>query len=212
MSGALFLSGSDLPIIRLEPGTKVVIGRTREADVVVQHHSLSRRHAEVERRADGTVWLRDLGSTNGTFVDDRRLGEEPFQLPVGSVVEVGLVAFGLAERPLPPRGRTSEPTAHILKRELAGVSLESFLPTFRRASGLLEVTSEALEGWISFYRGKFEDAETNTGLTGKDAFRELLKLRGGRFVLYTSDGTSEGSKKLKRVKEDRLLDDLLDGP
>jgi pSer/pThr/pTyr-binding forkhead associated (FHA) protein len=55
----------------------VTIGRTEENDVMIDHGSVSRRHARLERRGD--VWLlKDLDSTNGTWlgggvVDERIL-------------------------------------------------------------------------------------------------------------------------------------------
>lgn len=49
-----------------------VLGRGTEADVVVDDSGVSRRHAEVH--TDGNrVWVVDLGSTNGTFVDGERV-------------------------------------------------------------------------------------------------------------------------------------------
>ena len=44
----------------------VTIGRGEEADIQIDEHAASRRHAMIERRPSGYV-LRDLSSTNGTF-------------------------------------------------------------------------------------------------------------------------------------------------
>lgn len=48
------------------------VGR-EEGDVVSKDPEVSRRHAAVEIRRDGTVWLSDLQSTNGTFVSGQRI-------------------------------------------------------------------------------------------------------------------------------------------
>jgi hypothetical protein len=49
-----------------------VLGRSRDADVQIEDPNVSRRHAEIVQ--EGTVyWLVDLGSTNGTEVDGRRV-------------------------------------------------------------------------------------------------------------------------------------------
>ena len=45
-------------------------------DIVTSHESCSRRHARIAFDRDGTPWLRDLGSGNGTFVNERRLPPE----------------------------------------------------------------------------------------------------------------------------------------
>ena len=64
---------------RLEVGTashpltgSTVIGRGAEADVQLTDTSVSRRHAEVRVLGD-TVEVHDLGSTNGTWVNGRRV-------------------------------------------------------------------------------------------------------------------------------------------
>nr|WP_284288915.1 FHA domain-containing protein [Angustibacter aerolatus] len=61
-----------LPLV----GATTVIGRGEEADVVLDDPGVSRRHAEIRVTTDGphlTATLRDLGSTNGTFVDGERV-------------------------------------------------------------------------------------------------------------------------------------------
>ena len=64
-----------------------VLGRSREADVVVDDPNVSRKHAEV--RPSGGSWIvRDLGSTNGVKVNGRRI-EGPQSLKQGDVIELG---------------------------------------------------------------------------------------------------------------------------
>ncbi len=56
------------------PGRTVRIGRSPECDLVIDHPSVSREHAEIV--GDGVGWrLRDLGSKNGLFVDGALVGE-----------------------------------------------------------------------------------------------------------------------------------------
>lgn len=50
----------------------VVIGRAADADLVVEGGPVSRRHCEVTIRSDG-LWVRDLGSSRGTWLDGARL-------------------------------------------------------------------------------------------------------------------------------------------
>ncbi len=45
-------------------------------DIVTAHESCSRQHARIAFDCHGTPWLRDLGSGNGTFVNERRLPPE----------------------------------------------------------------------------------------------------------------------------------------
>jgi len=49
-----------------------VLGRSRDVDVQIDDPNVSRRHAEIVQEGS-TYWLVDLGSTNGTEVDGRRV-------------------------------------------------------------------------------------------------------------------------------------------
>jgi Protein of unknown function (DUF3662)/FHA domain len=64
-----------------------VLGRSREADVVIDDPNVSRRHAEV--RPSGGSWIvRDLGSTNGVKVNGRPI-EGPQSLRAGDEIVLG---------------------------------------------------------------------------------------------------------------------------
>jgi transcriptional regulator with GAF, ATPase, and Fis domain len=65
---------------------KVRVGKAPDSDLVVSHESVSRQHCEITR-VPGGVRVRDLGSTNGTFVEQARITDAT--IPVGSVVRVG---------------------------------------------------------------------------------------------------------------------------
>jgi hypothetical protein len=70
---------------------RAVVGRSREADTVVPHDDISRRHALIYRE-HGQSWIKDLFSANGTTLDGARVGPEPIQLHQGSIV--GLASHG----------------------------------------------------------------------------------------------------------------------
>jgi hypothetical protein len=65
------------------------LGRSREADIVLDDANVSRKHAEV--RPSGGSWIvRDLGSTNGVKVNGRRLDpSRPQSIKPGDVIELG---------------------------------------------------------------------------------------------------------------------------
>jgi hypothetical protein len=69
-------------------GSRVVLGRSREADIVLQDPNVSRRHAEL-RNEDGRWIITDLGSTNGVKVNGRRV--EQAALEPGDELVFGLV-------------------------------------------------------------------------------------------------------------------------
>ncbi len=55
----------------LEPG-RLLLGRAADNDVVLDHPSVSARHARIDIEPDGT-YLTDLGSTNGSTLNGRRV-------------------------------------------------------------------------------------------------------------------------------------------
>jgi pSer/pThr/pTyr-binding forkhead associated (FHA) protein len=78
------------------PGKVLVIGRSLDADVPVRHASVSRRHALLEEK-DGGYVISDLGSSNGTFVEELRVyPAEKAVVRIGQVFRVGEVRILLA--------------------------------------------------------------------------------------------------------------------
>jgi diguanylate cyclase (GGDEF)-like protein len=70
--------------IGLEP---VVIGRENTCTVVVPDGSVSRSHARIELGSDGRYRVYDLGSTNGTYVNNARVAEA--DLSDGDYLRIG---------------------------------------------------------------------------------------------------------------------------
>jgi pSer/pThr/pTyr-binding forkhead associated (FHA) protein len=60
-------------VARKQGSGEIVVGRSRECDVWVDDSRVSKKHAAFEPSKKGEIVLHDLGSTNGTFVNDRRL-------------------------------------------------------------------------------------------------------------------------------------------
>ena len=50
-----------------------VIGRSAQADVVIPHEGMSRKHCLIENK-NGQFFITDLESANGVFIDDKRIG------------------------------------------------------------------------------------------------------------------------------------------
>jgi len=79
-------SGPDIAI----GATDQVLGRDpNQVDVVIDDPAVSRRHLRLSRRG-GQVWVEDLGSANGSFIDDQRLAPgRPQRLPPGARLRLG---------------------------------------------------------------------------------------------------------------------------
>ena len=73
------------------------IGRGRGCDVLLTHVSVSRRHAELAVGADGSLELRDCGSTGGTFIVR---GEKEIPVSNSPVKPADILRFGEYDIPV----------------------------------------------------------------------------------------------------------------
>ena len=79
---------ADKAEIRLKLPT--IVGRTREAGLMIGHKTVSRRHCELFER-HGMLFVRDTGSRNGTLVDDVPIKES--MLKPGHTLTIGPLTF-----------------------------------------------------------------------------------------------------------------------
>lgn len=73
---------------------KMIVGRSSSCDIVIEDAGVSRRHAEIGREA-GRFYVADLGSTNGTYVNGRKVSRQ--LLADGDLVSFGKVAARFKE-------------------------------------------------------------------------------------------------------------------
>ena len=84
------LSTSSEQSIDLQPGRTLVVGRAVTSDIPIYDPTISRRHAEVALTDNG-VSIKDLGSSNGTFLNGARITDA--EAAPNDVVTFGKVAF-----------------------------------------------------------------------------------------------------------------------
>ncbi|MFO7822250.1 MAG: FHA domain-containing protein [Lentisphaeria bacterium] len=66
------------------------VGRAHECTISIQNDTeISRFHCSVHRHVDGTYWVIDTASKNGTFLNGKRILNEEVQLKPGDIVRVG---------------------------------------------------------------------------------------------------------------------------
>ncbi len=71
-------------------GRRVNVGRASDSDLSLGHPSVSKIHAALQMNREGTLLVTDTGSTNGTFINGRRISYgEARQLVDGDVVGFG---------------------------------------------------------------------------------------------------------------------------
>ena len=93
-------SGVSLVLLRDRPehrrrfdlaGPSTTIGRREECDLRIPLGDVSRKHCAVHVGDDGDLRLQDLGSSNGTYVNGRRVQESP--LLAGDLIQIGSLKF-----------------------------------------------------------------------------------------------------------------------
>lgn len=102
-------------------GDSFVIGRSSKADLTVPDRSMSRLHARLFVK-DGTWYIEDLGSRNGTLLGGRAV-EKPASVGHGAVMQVGSTTITLREasRPMASSGPRDTPSrdSHTIFRSAA---------------------------------------------------------------------------------------------
>src|SRR5512146_502312 len=77
----------------------IIIGRAQGSDLMLEHSSVSRRHARLSIES-GQVMLEDLSSANGTFVGNQRLpADTPSLVVPGQAIRLGDVEIRYAAPP-----------------------------------------------------------------------------------------------------------------
>jgi pSer/pThr/pTyr-binding forkhead associated (FHA) protein len=79
---------------RILPGGVRTIGRTTAADFILDEALVSRVHCRLTATRGGDLEIRDLDSTNGTFVNDQRVSGRAVLSP-GDRLRVGRVELSV---------------------------------------------------------------------------------------------------------------------
>jgi adenylate cyclase len=130
--------------IELPAGRAVLVGRAATSDVPIYDPTISRRHAELALAPNG-VQVRDLGSSNGTFLNGSRITEATGV--DGDVVTFGKVAFHVREV-TPPGARPAVEAASFAGAPPGATIMrpvpvaETPLATGQRAGGAAPLTVE----------------------------------------------------------------------
>ncbi|MBI3983402.1 MAG: FHA domain-containing protein [Gemmatimonadetes bacterium] len=110
MSAIKLISTSGDQTVDLAEGRSIVVGRAVTSDLPIYDPTVSRRHAEVVLR-NGSVSVRDLGSSNGTFINGTQITDQAVAQD-GDTVTFGKVAFRVREVTPPAMKPPPKPEAH----------------------------------------------------------------------------------------------------
>jgi pSer/pThr/pTyr-binding forkhead associated (FHA) protein/predicted Ser/Thr protein kinase len=136
---------------------------------------ISRRHARVSRGADRELEIEDLGSANGTFVNDERIAA-PRTLVVGDVIRIGKTALEVIDGSETVSGKSRPPTA---------ASVGEAPSESEEAGDVLVVTAGRAQGRRLILRAELviRRAESGEGRLGDDL---KLSRRHARFARSVS--------------------------
>lgn len=118
----------------------MVIGRHQQADIVLQASHVSRRHAALLLK-EGQLWIQDLGSSNGTFVNGQKVTEQ--QLKNDDEINFENILFQIVEDQF-ERVEVSEP-ATIEKI----VPSDEGMPTLEQRSADVSVDRDGMPTNVS---------------------------------------------------------------
>jgi hypothetical protein len=74
------------------------IGRSLDNEMTIADSSISRRHAEIHRELDGQFVVYDRGSTNGVYVNNKKISKH--RLAEGDIIEMGDIFLRFTQNPL----------------------------------------------------------------------------------------------------------------
>jgi DNA-binding NtrC family response regulator len=146
--------GDRTEVLNLDDGDEIVLGRSSEATARIEDAKASREHARVSRRG-GAIKVVDLGSRNGTLLNQEVLRGEERTLRSGDVLRIGKAELFVAEGAAGARAGTR------LDRELARL----------RGAG---------EGAVALVRVALPEGESLERLAGALAGAALVEAQGER--------------------------------
>ena len=180
-----------LPPVQLRPQASCVIGRSRSCNLRLPSADASRRHAEILAGRDGYV-VRDLRSTNGTFVNGERIQERT--LRPGDRIEIGgdVITFCQVEAPIDRAIPTlGEEKTILIERPALNQKFQGNLaeiPVFAvlqilemgRKTGVLRLEAAQGPGKLWLCAGAPVHAETKVQ-KGFDAAVAVVNMNSGNF-------------------------------
>ncbi len=182
----------------------LVVGRSRSCNLTLKTPDASRRHAEAKAVTAGYL-IRDLGSTNGTFVNGEQI--EECELHTGDRIEIGgdLISFCQVDAALDNGEVTDggEAKTMLMERPALGECIQGNLaeiPPFAvlqilemgRKTGVLQVETDAGTGSLWLVDGAPVHAETKSQ-RGFDAAIAIANAASGRFSFEPSRAAPEST-------------------
>jgi len=181
--------GGEFP---LPANGEVVVGRSSELDMVLVEDMVSRRHAKMNVSGD-QIFIQDLGSTNGTFVNGEKIKRsrlhEGDRILIGTSIIKLVVAEESSEAPAPRLSEMGQGKRTSQVRTMTGsiseVPLPDLLQLFSasKKTGVLAVRTDNDLGKIHLDKGSvvFASVNDNTEVAPLKSFYRIMTWRDGTF-------------------------------
>jgi pSer/pThr/pTyr-binding forkhead associated (FHA) protein len=176
----------------------MLVGRLPECDVQVEDENVSRRHAQLERAESGQVMLRDLGSRNGSWVNDHQLAAAVV-LENGDRVRFGDFTFTFRSAASRASEASSETVA--LSRDALQQATDATM-TWQASAPMTLVRGDGAEFGVNRSLTLGRDASNDIPLpkdSGLSQHHARFDLREGRLVvsdLKSRNGTWVNGKRI----------------
>ena len=184
--------GGEFP---LPESGEIVIGRSSELDMVLVEDMVSRRHAKISVE-NGDIFLEDLGSTNGSFVNGEKITRtklnEGDRILIGtSIIKVvtsdGSSSVRDAQAKMSAASVRPAAVGSTMTGSIAEVALPDLLQLFSasKKTGVLQITTARDVGAIHLKEGRVRFAVVNGDelVPPEKAFYRILVWDKGKFDL-----------------------------
>jgi len=179
--------GGAVPRVHVISGDEALVGRAPPAKIIVESPNVSKRHAMLSSTLKG-VLVRDLGSTNGTFVNGIRVTEH--LCLAGDLLQFARSTFRAARREEMPGGATVEGGALSFAQSFLQfdqlMSGRGLLPVFQP---IVDLKDASLVGYELLARSTHEQLRNpqtmfaTAALLGQEcSLSELMRREGARIV------------------------------
>ncbi len=127
LNAKLVVVGGDAKEKEVSLNLPTVIGRGKDVTLTLPHALVSRQHTEIFEK-DGWLFVKDLGSLNGTYVNNRRI-KEPQKLLPNHLLTLGNVTFRAVYEALAAEASAEAEKPTGKRKEDETVNLEDLLET-----------------------------------------------------------------------------------
>ena len=178
----------------------ITMGRLPANDLVVNEPAVSRRHAEITRSETG-YFLRDLDTTNGTFVNQRDIGKEEYRLQEGDRVCLARTNTSFIFT------IDSSKTIQIPKSDLAGAG-PGFIEGLGRLPGSRQEQAAALQENLRQLEAAYQQASSYAQQLEQELSEESQLEQESIQRRVAQEAREDERKKLAEELHDETMADL----